>query len=584
MKNKQKIFKPSLIVLFVATLFIVGGIYTTYFFKAEVINQQQEKLETEIDVLVPFVNQSGKLIIPTREFNQSIPDNERLTILDVTGTIIYDSSQQLNAKGSRDKRPEIQIILENQKEIGVAIRESQTIGEKYLYVAKGIYHENQLIGIMRLSEKYTGISSHLKQFQWNLFGVFLLIGLAVLVMYLYIIKQTKKPLQFILPILKNAIRHPQQKQAVVSAPEEWEELYQTVYELMDETTMLYYKQLQNETKLHFLFENVTIGIFILNQSLDVVLANRVTEQLFNQSFSVMPFDQWFQHQQLSNLIKEAKETQQPTQGDIKLTGPKVRYLNVRIQLLESDTDEIEYVGIIYDITDIRQIERLHEDFISNISHELKTPTTSIMGFAETLLNGAKDDPEVTTDFLTIIEAESQRLLNLIQNIMMLLKTEKDIYLLDSVSTSPKIVIEEELERYQYKLAEKAIKVTFDSAVTQKYLLPGNAFQLIVKNLLENAIEYSNPQGQIFIYLVEQEQQFIFTVEDTGVGISEKDMARIFERFYRVSQSRQRNTGGSGLGLSIVEHYVSILGGTVKLTSELGEGTTVIVKIPIESKE
>lgn len=249
-----------------------------------------------------------------------------------------------------------------------------------------------------------------------------------------------------------------------------------------------------------------------------------------------------------------------------------------IRILESSTTE--YVGIIYDVTEMKQIEKVHEDFISNISHELKTPTTSIIGFAETLLAGAKDDPNASEEFIQIIESEGKRLLALIQNIMMLLKTEKDIYMLDTVVSNPVTVIEEELERYLFKLSEKNIQVTFDSTLSKEVALPGNAFQLIVKNLIENAVEYTGENDSIFIYLKEMDDELILTVEDTGIGISDEDQKRIFERFYRVSQSRQRNTGGSGLGLSIVQHYTEILGGTIKLTSDLGEGTTVIVRIPM----
>jgi two-component system phosphate regulon sensor histidine kinase PhoR len=142
------------------------------------------------------------------------------------------------------------------------------------------------------------------------------------------------------------------------------------------------------------------------------------------------------------------------------------------------------------------------------------------------------------------------------------------------------VIEEELERYLFKISEKNIQVTFDSSLSKEVALPGNAFQLIVKNLIENAVEYTGENDSIFIYLKEMDDELILTVEDTGIGISDEDQKRIFERFYRVSQSRQRNTGGSGLGLSIVQHYTEILGGTIKLASDLGEGTTVIVKIPM----
>jgi two-component system phosphate regulon sensor histidine kinase PhoR len=544
----MKKLTPKLIVILVISLLVGGGLYTTYFFKQEVLNQQREKLSSEIDVLIPYLFDEGKLDLNEEKIDKSVENTGRLTILDKTGMILYDTSHKQTAKGTREKRSEIKEILVDGKEEGYAVRESTTLDEKLIYVSKAVFVDQELVGILRLSEKYTGVSQHLKQFQGYVLASLVVISGIILSMYFYILRQSRKPIQFILPILRNAIKNPEKKQDVVDAPSEWQELYQTVYELMDETKLLYYKQLQNEEKLAFLFENLDIGIFILNSDLEVVLANGVTEKLFASPKKSANYEEWFGHKKMNRLIKEAGST--------------------------------EYVGIIYDVTEMKQIEKVHEDFISNISHELKTPTTSIIGFAETLLAGAKDDPNASEEFIQIIESEGKRLLALIQNIMMLLKTEKDIYMLDTVVSNPVTVIEEELERYLFKISEKNIQVTFDSSLSKEVALPGNAFQLIVKNLIENAVEYTGENDSIFIYLKEMDDELILTVEDTGIGISDEDQKRIFERFYRVSQSRQRNTGGSGLGLSIVQHYTEILGGTIKLASDLGEGTTVIVKIPM----
>ncbi|MFC6348310.1 sensor histidine kinase [Vagococcus carniphilus] len=578
MRRHKKELTPQLVLILIVFLFIGGGFYTTSFFKEEVLSQQKEKLTTEIDMLTPYLFEGNKLSIDEKKLDDSITKTERLTILDENGDIQYDSTHGSLAKGTREKRPEIRKILEEGQQEGYAIRESQTVDEKMIYVAKGIYHDGELIGVLRLSEEYTEITSSLKNFQRNIFSILLIMALIIVGMYVYIWRQSQKPIQFILPILRQAIRNPEKKQIVVDAPSEWQELYQTVYELMDEASLLYYKQLQNEEKLSFLFENLDIGIFILDENLDLVLANQVTEHLFSKKKEKKNYKEWFNHQKMNQLIKTAISQKEQVQGEIRITNPKNHDLNVVIRLLEGDITE--YVGIIYDVTEMKQIEQVHEDFISNISHELKTPTTSIIGFAETLLAGAKDDPEISEQFLQIIETEGKRLLVLIQNIMTLLKTEKDIYLLDTVVSDPVTVISEELERYQFKINEKSLNVTFDSATHTSINLPGNAFQLIVKNLIENAVEYTREKDSIFIYLKEQDGEIILTVEDTGIGISEIDQKRIFERFYRVSESRQRNTGGSGLGLSIVQHYTEILGGTVTLTSDVNEGTTVIVRLPL----
>ena len=551
MKKLQKIVNPVWLVVIIIILVLIGGYYTTYFFKKDVIDQQTKQLSKEIDLLIPFVVQDNGLVLDEEKLDRSVGEHERLTVLDESGMILYDSSKESLAKGSRKNRPEVKQVLEEGKTEGVSIRDSQTVDEKLIYVAKSVYQDNQLIGVIRLSETYQGISQYVENFQRIVITIMVLLFVAILIMGYYIHRQSKKPIQFMLPILRQAIQNPEKKQKVIDAPGEWRELYQTVYELMEETNLLYYKQLKNEETLHFLFENLDIGIFILNDRLEITLANQTIEEMFQKKWTISPYDEWFTEPRLTELINQAVETKEAVQGEIRIEKPRTQDLKIVIRQLSIDNNE--YVGIIYDVTEVRQIERVHEDFISNISHELKTPTTSIIGFSETLLAGAKDDPEASKEFLTIIEREAQRLMSLIQTIMMLLKTEKDIYIMDSFVVHPKLVIEDEID----------------------------SFQIIVKNLLENAIEYSEEHSKIFIYLTQQNNELTLKVEDTGIGISEEDQKRIFERFYRVSHSRQRNSGGSGLGLSLVKHYAEILGGRVKLVSELGEGTTVIVKINLD---
>ena len=579
MKKLKKVFNPFVIITLTIILVLIGGYYTTYFFKEDVINQQSRQLSKEIDLIQPFITSDSGLVMDEEKLDASVGEHERLTILDTSGDIIYDSSHDNLAKGSRKNRPEIKEILDGSKKEGFAIRDSHTVDEKLIYVTKGIYQEGKLIGVVRLAETYQGISDYVENFQRIVIIIMVLLFIAILGMGYYIRRQSQKPIQFMLPILRQAIQNPDKKQKVIDAPGEWQELYQTVYKLMEETNLLYYKQLKNEETLHFLFENLDIGIFILNEDLEITLANQTIETMFQKKWEVLPYDEWFNEPKIQQLIEQAIETNEAVQGEIRVKKPRTQDLKIVIRQLSIDNNE--YVGIIYDVTEVRQIERVHEDFISNISHELKTPTTSIIGFSETLLAGAKDDPDASKEFLTIIEREAQRLMSLIQTIMMLLKTEKDIYIMDSFVVHPKLVIEDEIDRYQYKAFDKDISVIFECAVADDVVIPNDSFQIIVKNLLENAIEYSEEHGKVFIYLTQSKNELTLKVEDTGIGISEKDQKRIFERFYRVSHSRQRNSGGSGLGLSLVKHYAEILGGRVKLDSELGEGTTVIVKFNLD---
>lgn len=579
MISMKRYIKPMGVVFFTVILFMTGSFYLNHLLKKDMIAQQTEQLSSEIDLLTPFLIDKDELVFSPEKLSQSLSGSERITVLSATGHVLYDSSHQVSLDVTRKNRPEIKGILEGEAKELTDIRDSQTVNTELLYVAKGIYVNDELIGVVRLAENYLGVSENIISIQRSVTLILFILLLFMLILALYIYRQNKKPLDFILPILKEATQNPEKKQEIIEAPSEWRELYETVYELMDETNLLYYKQLQNKEKLYFLFNNLSIGIFILNQDLEITLANTVVEEWFQKKWKVESYETWISHKKLKQMIRLAVEGGEDVQGEIRVKRPKYRNLKVVIRPLQSEKKE--YVCMIYDVTEIRQMEKVHEDFISNISHELKTPTTSIIGFAETLLAGAKDDPDASVEFITIIEREGQRLLSLIQHIMMLLKTEKDLHVSDSLRTSPVSIIQEELKRYTHQMKKKQLDVSFDESVDSTILVSSQGFQIIVKNLLENAIEYSEESGKIFIYLTQSEDELIFKIEDTGIGISKEDQLRIFERFYRVSHSRQRNTGGSGLGLSLVQHYADLLGGYVKLSSDLGEGTTVIVRFQLD---
>lgn len=586
--NKPQHFKKIVIVISFIALCLGGAIFTNRFFNREIISQQTTKLANEIDLMIALMlKEKSDLQAFGKEDDLAylIGKNERLTLLSKGGLIIYDSSHEKEAIGTRSKRPEVQAVLSGKASQGSALRESKTIGEKLLYVAKPIYRNGELIGVLRLSEKYTGFSDSIRQFQQVISVVFIILVGAIMFLLFYFIRQTNEPLRFVLPALQEAIDHPEKKQELDTSSAEWNQLYQSVNRLMRETNQLYYQQLFNEEKLQFLLESLNIGVFIMNSDLEIVSANPTMHQLFNPHEPLangISYQLWFSDEEMQKLVERVKQEGQELQAEIHLQTPLEKDLNVVLRILQPDNQkQKEYVGIVYDITDIRQMELIHQDFISNISHELKTPTTSIIGFTETLLDGALNEKEVAKDFLEIIQSEANRLYGLIQNILLLLRTETSLAEKDIAFVSPVSIIEEEMARYQSKIESKELKVTLGlDDVTHKEV-PSDYFQPVVKNLLENAVDYTENQGKIHISLRTKDQELIFSVMDTGVGISEEDQSRIFERFYRVSKSRQRNIGGSGLGLSIVSHYAKLLKGQIKLESSLGEGTKVSVNFPFK---
>lgn len=237
------------------------------------------------------------------------------------------------------------------------------------------------------------------------------------------------------------------------------------------------------------------------------------------------------------------------------------------------------VLVIYDITEFKNLEVKRKDFVANVSHELKTPITSIKGFSETLLDSSEEDEETRTKFLKIINEESHRIKLLIDDLLILSKLEKDELEIEPIELSTKKLFEDIRPIIEQKAEEKDIK--FECLLSNEIIFeaePEKIRQILI-NLLANAINYTPSSGTITLQASETEKEVCLSVSDTGIGMSKDALSRIFERFYRVDKARSRDTGGTGLGLAIVKHIVEVHQGWIEVDSEIGEGTTFNVYLP-----
>lgn len=241
------------------------------------------------------------------------------------------------------------------------------------------------------------------------------------------------------------------------------------------------------------------------------------------------------------------------------------------------------VLVLYDITELKNLELMRKDFVANVSHELKTPITSIKGFAETLLDGAMDEEKSKGKFLEIIYQESNRLQLLIEDLLTLSRLERDGFHLVKSTVDIPMLLDEivPMMRHQAEKHHIYFKVKMDEGLTVQ--ADSEKLKQVIINLLNNAISYTPLNGEISL-IVEETNDFVrMQVKDTGIGIDMETLPRIFERFYRVDKARSRNTGGTGLGLAIVKHIIEVHGGKITVESEMDKGSTFSVYFLKESK-
>ncbi len=231
------------------------------------------------------------------------------------------------------------------------------------------------------------------------------------------------------------------------------------------------------------------------------------------------------------------------------------------------------VLVLHDITELRRLERVRRDFVANVSHEFKTPLTAIQGFAETLLSGALDDKANRKRFMEIIREHAQRLARLTDDLLKLSRIEAGRLELESRPVSVAALVNGCVETARLKAESKGLRLTV-GLPEDLPAVRGDAVQLgeVLQNLIDNALQYTPPGGRIDVTAYSNGHEVIFTVADTGIGIPEADLERIFERFYRVDAARSREAGGTGLGLSIARHIVDAHGGRIWVESAVGQGS------------
>lgn len=442
------------------------------------------------------------------------------------------------------------------------------------YYFKKIRQGNRPVGILVLKEPKATLT---KENKWFIGILFFLFSFLLGIIGYQEQKQKEKsqiPIREILPILQDFLAHPEEQKQLKNDVQEWQQVYQTMNELMQETSHLYYEQVINEERLKSILENLDVGILIKTETNEEICNSVAADLLFKQNELL---------NQVDSIAKELEEEKRELKKEIQLDFPYPKDLQVVAKGLKYEGGRLkEYLLIFYDITPIKKTERLHEDFIRNVSHELKTPITSIMGFSETLMEESLSR-EDEKRFLKIIHKESLRLADLIQNILLLSRDherfddEKDRNW-ETIGS----IIQKEIDQYEASIRKQQIRIGLDiSSQAYKTTFPREYFQPVVKNLLENAIQYSPKGSEIKIKSWIVEKQFYFSILDQGIGIPKAEQVRVFEKFYRVGNARDRKVGGTGLGLAIVQKYVHQLNGKIQLTSEENIGTYIVVELPIE---
>jgi len=333
----------------------------------------------------------------------------------------------------------------------------------------------------------------------------------------------------------------------------------------------------NESMINVILNSMSEGVLLLNQADRIVLMNPSAEKILDMSEKDglgKHYLEIVRHPVLADLLTESKKGG-ISSGEIEFTGKDERTFAVSVAAVRKNPELIlGQIVVLSDITSMKRLMRMRTDFVANVSHELKTPLTAILGYVETLLEGAIDDKKNRGQFLKKISDQAQRLHALISDVLELSKIESGMFITSLEPMELTEVASQVVEVLKAKWESKEIVIHQDIPVGTKVIAHQEGLFHVFENLLDNAIKYSPEKSEIRVYSQNREDGRVeFSVEDHGPGISPEAQSRVFERFFRVDASRSRAMGGTGLGLSIVKHLAEKMKGEVSLKSEEGKGST-----------
>ena len=346
------------------------------------------------------------------------------------------------------------------------------------------------------------------------------------------------------------------------------------------------RTLQMQTQQEALFNSMVEGLLLLDENGRIQLANRAFVQLFGISADVRGktvLEVLRQHE-LAELVTKVAAQKQLLGYELKLSGLSERCLQINAAaVFDADGKQRGTIIVFHDLTRLKQLERTREEFVANVSHELRTPLSLIKGYVETLLDGAKDNPEVATKFLQTIQRNAERLQFLIEDLLIISELESGRIKMNLQSVRLHSLVDRVLEDFRTQAESRRVALSNEvPELTAR--VDSERLQQVLGNLIGNAIKYGRSDGRVDVTGRLSNGNLIeLCVKDDGPGIPAESLERVFERFYRVDKARSREQGGTGLGLSIVKHIVQSHGGKVWARSEPGKGAAFYFTLPAKQE-
>lgn len=560
--------KKKLMFYISASMIFIFGFVTILFIIISNYQRQEnikENLKSYNGIIKEFVKNDS--FNASKTLLKKLDDlNIRITILDLEGNVKFDSKLDKDNLENHKERPEFEDALSSGE--GYGVRVSKSSNEDTLYYASKF--DNYIIRTAQPIKARNGDDKTYIFTYVTVIGVILLITIVISSKLSYVIV---KPIMDLENITSMIAKGELNRRVKVNSKDEIGQLGASFNKMANKLEYSLNEVKEKQNRLSAILQSMDSGVIAIDINDNIIIVNAYTEKIFgiNEDIIGKNIKKISENFDISKIFKDIDDNYK----EIKIDYPKEAYLRVRTAEIINRNHHIGKVAVIQDVTDVKKLENVRTEFVANVSHELKTPLTSIKGFTETLRY--VDDVETRDKFLDIIEEEADRLTRLISDILILSDIELQKDFKKEIVDVNKIIFH--VDALMNNIGDKKdLNLIIKGENVPNLIGDSDKFKQMLINLVDNAIKYSESE-EIIINRYCKDDQCVIEVEDKGIGISKDHISRLFERFYRVDKARSRAKGGTGLGLAIVKHIVLGFNGNIAVESELNKGTKFTITIP-----
>jgi len=588
MKQKKflwQIFPSYLLIIIVALIAVTY--YSSNFYQDFFLEQTYEGLKSRGEILKHSIQ--NLLADPARldQFcKQAGKDSRtRITVILPDGVVIADSDHDPAKMENHKNRPEI--INAFRGEADSISRYSDTLEKEMMYVALPIEENNIARAVIRTSISISDIDDKIRQaiYQVIMDGIFIAVFASIVAFF--ISKKFTRPIEEMKEGAKAFSEGNLSRKLVIPNSEEMAGLAQAMNSMATTLDDKIKTTIQQKNELDSVLSSMQEGVIALDRNNQIISINPSAADIFHvtpDDIHHTSIEESIRNHQLLKFISDADKNQIPIERDIVLLNnntKRIVYVH-SAPLMDANRNQIGMLVILNDVTKLRQLENIRQEFAANVSHEIKTPLTSIKGFIETLINEPGISQEERLRFYDVIERNVSRLNAIIEDLLQLSQIEQieDRSQLTLIETDLSEAISNAVHACKENADKKNSLIEKKNLSEKRIKADPQLIEQAMINLIDNAIKYSSGKSHIIVESISKESEVILKVTDNGPGIDKKHLNRLFERFYRVDKGRSRKLGGTGLGLAIVKHIVMAHSGRIEVDSKPGQGSIFSIHLPI----